>query len=96
VFSCLYDKEHHSFQKAQIKLEGEDLYLEDIVNVLREAAVRMYEKKKSEGVDGEGTMSVDEKEKDEGRESQRKLYVDWSMAAGSLSDLHKNQEETDD
>jgi hypothetical protein len=95
VFACLYDKENHSLEKAQIKLEGEDLYLEDILNVLREAAVHMYEKKRSEGVNGETSMSADEREKDEGRESVRKLFVDWSMAAGSLSVLDKNQEETD-
>lgn len=96
MFACLYDKENHSLEKAQIKLEGEDLFLEDILNVLREAAVQMYEKKKSESSNGENTMSVDEKEKDEGRESQRKLFVDWSMAAGSLSILEKNQQDTDE
>jgi hypothetical protein len=95
VFACLYDKENHSLEKAQIKLEGEDLYLEDILNVLREAAVHMYEKKKSESVNGDSTMSAEEREKEEGRESVRKLFVDWSMAAGTLSVLDKNQEETD-
>jgi hypothetical protein len=94
VFACLYDKENHSLEKAQIKLEGEDLYLEDILNVLREAAVHMYEKKKSESVNGDSTMSAEEREKEEGRESVRKLFVDWSMAAGTLSVLDKNQEET--
>jgi hypothetical protein len=96
VFACLYDKENHSLEKAQIKLEGEDLYLEDILNVLREAAVQMYEKKKADSANGANNMSVDEKEKDEGRECQRKLFVDWSMRAGSLSISDKNKDETDD
>ena len=70
--------------------------MEDILNVLREAAVQMYEKKKADSANGENSMSVDEKEKDEGRECQRKLFVDWSMRAGSLSFSDKNKDETDD
>ena len=40
----MYDKINNSIQKSQIKLESEDLCIEDLVNVLREAAVHLYEK----------------------------------------------------
>ena len=40
----MYDKVNNSIPKSQIKLESEDLCIEDLVNVLREAAVHLYEK----------------------------------------------------
>lgn len=105
IFACINDKKHGSLKKAEIKLEGADLYFEDIVNVLREAAVHLYEKDKKSDVNGdtlEGgndvklddvSISLDDKEAEEEREKQRQLYVDWSIAAGALSS-HRDEDET--
>ena len=49
----MYDKVHNSISKSQIKLESEDLCLEDLVNVLREAAVHLYEKENKKPDNGD-------------------------------------------
>ena len=54
IFTCLYDKDHNSIIKSQIKLKDEDLCLEDLVNVLREAAVHLHEVKKKLDSDSNG------------------------------------------
>ena len=106
IFTCLKDKgKNKSAEKAQIKLEGEELYLEDLVNVLREAAVHMYDKKNKKDSDDDqldsdvpkGPILLDgageDKERDEDREKQRQLLVDWSIAAGSLAEVTDREEE---
>ena len=115
IFTCLKDKgKNKSAEKAQIKLEGEELYLEDLVNVLREAAVHMYDKKNKKDTDndqvdgnGDGDSEIpkgpkgpilldgagEDKERDEDREKQRQLLVDWSIAAGALSEITDREEE---
>ena len=106
IFTCLKDKgKNKSAEKAQIKLEGEELYVEDLVNVLREAAVHMYDKKNKKDSDDDqldsdvpkGPILLDgageDKERDEDREKQRQLLVDWSIAAGSLAEVTDREEE---
>ena len=106
IFTCLKDKgKNKSAEKAQIKLEGEELYLEDLVNVLREAAVHMYDKKNRKDSDDDqvdsdvpkGPILLDgageDKERDEDREKQRQLLVDWSIAAGALTEITDREEE---
>lgn len=113
IFTCLKDKgKNKSAEKAQIKLEGEELYLEDLVNVLREAAVHMYDKKNKKDSDSDqvggdnespkgpkGPILLDgageDKERDDDREKQRQLLVDWSIAAGALAGISDREEEVE-
>ena len=104
IFTCLNDKgKNKSSEKAQIKLESDDVYLEDLVNVLREAALHMYDKKIKTDTDDQGQgefegegrkegqddpvisdAAGEDRERDEDRVKQRQLFVDWTVAAGSL------------
>ena len=108
IFTCLKDKDkgkNKSAEKAQIKLEGEDLFLEDLVNVLREAAVHMYDKKNKKDIDNDqvggqedpvvSDSAGEDKERDEDREKQRQLLVDWSIAAESLTVSHEKENDDD-
>jgi hypothetical protein len=106
IFTCLKDKDkgkNKSAEKAQIKLEGEDLFLEDLVNVLREAAVHMYDKKNKKDGDNDqvggqedpvvSDTAGEDKERDEDREKQRQLLVDWSIAAEAFTVSHEKEDD---
>ena len=63
----MYDKVNNSISKSQVKLESEDLCLEDLVNVLREAAVHLYEKENKKPDNGDNGGGDDIINKMEGK-----------------------------
>ena len=99
IFACLNDKINDSMSKSKIKLESEDLCLEDLVNVLREAAVHLYENEKKKT----DLIEIDENNSKENIKmeikGEKKLKSDNDNPSGTLQiingkgDLGKESEE---
>lgn len=99
IFACLHDKEKSSLSKAQIKLHAEQLSVIDLLDIIREAAVHLYDKKINDSntiEDGQvEDGDITDKEID-AKDKRRDLFVSWASSLENFVEIGVDENENSD